>query len=210
MVARPLVNELRASIEEWAIEQRPDDGFTVAARRLTAFLSGILSWPMLVVQLIVNPLLSLVSIATLGIGIVPFIGLLWITNILTVGFSKLWIVSPISRPLIILPGSVIASLHSVYVPLLPYGGDWESRAEDMALPNVWPYSWHVQQLPNLRQETLKRWNTLKLQFASNEISAKELFDATYLDWQFLRRISPRIAEEVESDFEDMTSSTDQL
>jgi len=193
-------NQLREGIEDWATEQPPLDGFTTFASVANKIVGGILSWPTVIMMLVSTLVLGILSMLTFRIALLPFIGILWLLNIVTVGTSWLWLNVPISRILILLPGVIFAAVQSNYTALLPYFGDWDSRAEDLARAGVWPRSYLVQQLPQRRREALVEWEHLKEKFTQSGMTSEELISASLPVWNFLSLTAPDLAEIVQDEY----------
>lgn len=198
------VNKLREGIEEWASEQEPQGGLTSSAYVLSTVLAGILSIPTMILQIFTTLVLGLLDMITFGLALVPFIGVLWLLNILTVGTSWLWLNIPISRPFILIPGSIFAAVQASYTALLPYAGDWDSRAEDLATAQAWPRSIHVQQLPTHRHEAMVEWELLKERYSQGGMTDRELMIASSPLIYFLERTTPLFAERIKDEYGDMT------
>ena len=199
----PEANKLRQSIEDWAGEKEPQGGLTSLASVLNTIFSGILGWPTMILALVSTLVLGILSAVTFGIGLLPFVLVLWLLNIGTVGTSWLWINVPQSRLLILLPGVILAGVQSNYTGLLPYSGDWDSRSEDLARAYAWPHSYYIQQLPRYKHEALIEWESLKQKFENDEITNEHFTDEWENIWVFFRSTSPDLCQKVLDEYNEI-------
>ena len=205
MTTRADVKRLRQSIVEWAREQGPDDGFTSVAYGLNAVLSGTLGWPAMFVVPFSTAALGCLSVLSVGLLLFPFLGVLWVLNIAVVGTSWLWLNAPVTRMPVVLPGAVFAAIEGAFAAMLPYEGDWESRAVDLATAEAWPHSYHVQRLPVYQRDAVNEWYRLKKRFSDGELSAEQLRDASLPAWQLLHRTAPGMADAVLQEYNELVS-----
>jgi len=108
----------------------------------------------------------------------------------------LWLNIPISRPFILIPGSIFAAVQASYTALLPYAGDWDSRAEDLATAQAWPRSIHVQQLPTHRHEAMVEWELLKERYSQGGMTDRELMIANS---PLITKSGPTVTPEIRDD-----------
>lgn len=94
----------------------------------------------------------------LGIGVmITFSALLLLLSAIwfpllgiILGSSWLWLRAPISRPVLILPGVIVAVVSDVYVSLVPDMGEKYQKLLKLGICDSWPYSLIVFQL-NLKE-----------------------------------------------------------
>ena len=160
-------------------------------------------------MLVSTLVLGILSTITFGIALLPFLVVLWLLNIETVGTSWLWLNVPVSRVLIVIPGVMIAAVQSNYTALLPYSGDWDSRAEDLARAEAWPRSYLVQQLPTRRREALDEWELLKRYFVEGRMTDRELIHAALPAWNLLSLTAPDLAEIVQDEYSALVAESEE-
>lgn len=105
---------------------------------------GFVFFPLIPVQFVTTFVLGLLDVITFGIlGILlaavfwwPFFGFL-------LGTSLLWGKVGIARPVLLLPGVVVAEVAHAVVALMPAHGEWQARGLKLALCESWPHSHHV-------------------------------------------------------------------
>lgn len=205
MVTRSDINPLRESIGEWAKEQEPQDGFTSFAYGLSTVMGGILGWPSMLIVPISTLVLGMLSLVSFGLLLIPFLAVLWALNIVTVGTSWLWINVPASRAFVLIPGAVTAAIQENYTAMLPYEGDWESRADDLVRPEMWPRSLHVQNLPIYRSDALAHWRELKDSFNRGELSPDQLLRDAGDAWGLLDLTTIDLGDQIQQEYHDLTS-----
>jgi hypothetical protein len=103
-----------------------------------------------VVEMILFPLMFLapISIFTLGLAntayfgtVNLFLGIIWLLPLsLLSGLSWIWSKLPWSRPLLVIPGVIIAQLSSIYAACNPEFDDWESWDKKQLICRSWPRS----------------------------------------------------------------------
>lgn len=105
---------------------------------------GFVFFPLIPVQFVTTFILGLLDSITFGIlGILlaavfwwPFFGFL-------LGSSWLWGKVDITRPVLLLPGVVVAEVAHAIVALMPAHDEWQARGMKLALCESWPHSHHV-------------------------------------------------------------------
>ena len=205
MTTRKDINPLRESIGEWAKELDPQDRFTTFGYGLSTVLGGILGWPSMLIVPISTLILGALSLVSFGLILIPFLVVLWVLNIVTVGTSWLWINVPASRVFVLIPGVVSAAIQENYTAMLPYHGDWAARADDLARPESWPRSLHVQHLPRYRADALALWGELKDSYTRGEISATELIRDAREVWGMLDLTTVDLGDQIQQEYHDLTS-----
>ena len=138
------INDLRERIAV-AKANGPSDIFTKLARMLVKFTTSLL--------VILTPI-SMITTAVGGCLIVVTIGFLALPilfvwspfYILLAGTSWLWLRAWYLRPILIIPGVIIAFFADLYVMLMP---DFErgSKLTKLAICEEWPISWYLSHPP---------------------------------------------------------------
>jgi hypothetical protein len=135
--------EQRANIQlmeervAFARARGPSDIFTSTAKLLTTALTGILGIVLIPVELVTTALGGCLLALTFGLLAVlltviwlPLFGLLVLT-------SWLWIRVAVLRPLLLLPGVVVAVISYVFVALMP-DPERDAKHGKLALASGWP------------------------------------------------------------------------
>lgn len=89
--------------------------------------------------------------------------------------------------------------------MLPYDGDWEARADDLARPEMWPRSLHVQNLPVYRSEALTHWIELKDSYTRGESSPEQLLRDARDAWGLLDLTTVNLGDQIQQEYHDLTS-----
>lgn len=121
-----------------ARENAPKDALTRLAQRLTKFLCAInlVFIPVQIVTTLVGGCLVALTLGLFALVMnllwLPFLGVLLAT-------SWIWLRVPLARPVLLLPGPIIAWVCDLLVMLLP--DDRDSKRTKLALTAEWPLSW---------------------------------------------------------------------
>lgn len=139
-------NETIAGLIKQAQIIGPKDPLTVGAFASNLFLRIIL-FP---INVILVPLTTFILgiLVTLTFGLLLIIlSLVWLPLFgLILGSSWLWIKVPLTRPILFLPGVIIAVVSEFYVSLVPDMGEKYQKLLKLGLCDSWPYSFLVYQL----------------------------------------------------------------
>lgn len=116
----------------------------------------ILLFPILLISAVITPvstfLFGLLFSITFGLAAFVFSVILWWPILIVlVGTSWIWIHVPLSRPLLLLPGSVFSRVAEMVTGLMPDMGDWNARAAKGAICESWPLSLNVFRGPDLEE-----------------------------------------------------------
>ena len=137
---------------QWVRRNSPDDFATMLARYVivkVTLVMAYLLWPFdYVLRLIGKGLARLV----LGLLFLMILTAIWFPIWLTlVGTSRLWLSTTWTRPLLLLPGVVLAVLAHSYIMLIP---DPQKEPKYVNLVREWPLSWLIwKPPPNYYEET---------------------------------------------------------
>ena len=145
------INELKERIRA-AKENAPSDIFTKLAKILVKFTTSLL--------VNISPISNLTStvsgcliVLTIGFFALP-IAFFWLPFYYPLMWlSWLWLKAWYLRPLLLIPGVIIAFLGDLYVALTP---DFErgSRITKLAICEEWPLSWNIKNPP--KQSVVQR------------------------------------------------------
>jgi len=120
----------------------PQDPLTMAAYTANTILR-ILLFPKLLIIPIVTLALGLLVRISFGILLLP-LNVIWMAFFaMLLGTSWLWIRAWYLRPLLLVPGVLIAVLADVYVSFVPDMGKKYQKILKMTLCDSWPYSYLV-------------------------------------------------------------------
>ena len=113
---------------------------TLGAYIFTAIVTSLLTWVLLPIAPFTTTAGGIVGTITFGIGdaIISLVGAP--IRILLLGTSRLWIAVPLSRPLVLLPGIVLACMATIYVSLTPSYGDKTAKLLSLTVAGLWPLS----------------------------------------------------------------------
>ena len=121
-------------------ELRPRDRLTTTALALTK----VLIFPTIVLL----PVAAITTFVGRGLRYLFFGGydllflVLWLPFMgLLAGTSWLWLRMPITRPLLLIPGPILAVISHTFSMLLP--DKFDTKYGRSALADIWPLSWYV-------------------------------------------------------------------
>ena len=121
----------------------PTDWFTKATYRTRYVIGVVVSLPALLVIPVVTIPLSILVALSLGLLAIP-LSVLWGPMVgLLLGSSWLWLKAWYLRPLLVVPGIVVAIIARLYISFIPDMGDKFQKIIKMGLCNSWPYSFLV-------------------------------------------------------------------
>lgn len=122
-----------------AIALGPQDPLTKLAYILRTGL-GLATFPTIILIPPVTIIMAILVTCTFGLLLLP-LSALWLLFLgFLMGSSWLWIKIPVSRPLLIIPGVLLATLAGVYVSLVPDMGEKYQKVLKMGMADTWPYS----------------------------------------------------------------------
>jgi hypothetical protein len=80
-------------------------------------------------------------VASFGILLIP-ISLIWATFFFfpLVGLAWMWERVALLRPLLALPGALLAAVADLYACLMPSMGEWDSRLTKLFICRTWPFT----------------------------------------------------------------------
>lgn len=117
----------------------PKDIFTTTAMGLSVVLRLILAIPVTLMEIPLTFLGGCAISLTFGLLLIP-LTVLWLPQLgLLVGTSWLWLRVPILRPLLLLPGVLVAVIADTYVALMP-DPEKDSKYAKLTLATEWPLS----------------------------------------------------------------------
>lgn len=129
-----------------AHEIGPKGPLTASAHVLNSALNLVLFLPLLVLTPVCTFVLAILVSISFGTLLMlfsaiwlPFLGIL-------LGSSWLWVNIPILRPILLLPGVVIAVVTDAYVCLIPDMGEKYQKLVKLAICDNWPSSYIIWQL----------------------------------------------------------------
>ena len=129
----------------------PQDWFTRSALFANDVFT-IICFVLIPIQIVTTAASGCLFVLTAGLMILPLM-LIWLVfSRLLLGTSILWIKVPISRPLLILPGLLVAFLAHLFVQLVSNPDGPSDRAVKMLLCDAWPLTWLVLRPPVEWQE----------------------------------------------------------
>lgn len=145
-IASRLSNETVNSLVKEAQAIGPRDPLTISAH----MLNGILRFVLFLPSIILVPIFTFVlgALVTISFGTLlmlfsviwfPFLGIL-------LGSSWLWLKISILRPILLLPGAIIAVVTFFYVSLIPDMGEKYQKVLKLGICDSWPYSYLVWRL----------------------------------------------------------------
>ena len=125
------------------------DPFTIAMHVAVGFVTSVLAWVTLLMTPFTTAALGAAGTITLGITdvIIKLVGAP--IRFALLGTSRMWLLVPLSRPLIALPGIVLACVDSTYVGLTPSYCRFETftlyghrggKVLELTIPEIWPLS----------------------------------------------------------------------
>ena len=138
------INDLRERIAV-AKANGPSDIFTKLARMLVKFTTSLLAL-LTPISLITRAVGGCLIVVTIGFLALPILFVWSPFYILLAGTSWLWLRAWYLRPILIIPGVIIAFFADLYVMLMP---DFErgSKLTKLAICEEWPISWYLSHPP---------------------------------------------------------------
>ena len=131
-------NVVNAIVAE-ATASGPQDPLTKFAFILRSGM-GLLTFPTIILIPPVTIILAILVTITFGLLLLP-LSAIWLLFLgFLLGSSWLWIKIPVSRPFLIIPGVLLATLAGVYVSLVPDMGEKYQKVLKMGMADSWPYS----------------------------------------------------------------------
>ncbi len=128
-------------IEQQIVATGPKDPFTKLARILYKVIELLLLLPSLILIPISSITLGLLAVITFGLVLLP-LSLVWLPFLgFLIGTSWMWIKIPISRPILLLPGVIIAEIANLYVSLIPDMGEKHQKLVKLGLCDTWPLTY---------------------------------------------------------------------
>ena len=125
----------------FARANEPADFLTVLARMLLPAVTGVLTLALFPVDKIMRLVGRALTALILGLFVLIGIHGLWfIIWIPLMGTSWLWLRYPWTRPVLFLPGLLIATVGHIFLMLVP---DPQKNAKYMLMTREWPLSWHL-------------------------------------------------------------------
>ena len=121
----------------------PRDVFTKFGFKTTQILARVLAIPLFFLTPITSGTIHVLNACTLGIIVIPFT-LAWLVLFGgLLGSSWLWLKVPIFRPILLIPGIVIALIAYFYAHLMPVLGDLPGKWLKLGITSSWPYSYSM-------------------------------------------------------------------
>ena len=135
---------------DYARANSPNDFYTLLARlvvsRVTSVL-GLVLWPLDMVLRMFGRILTIFVIGLLLLLILT--GIWWPVWASLIYTSRLWITAPWSRPILLVPGMLLAIFAYLFLILVP---DHQKHPKYFALPREWPLTWHLWNPPEAYME----------------------------------------------------------
>ena len=129
-----------------AMEIGPRDPLSVGTFTFHQVLNFILLPANLLLVPPVTFILGLAVMITFSVLLMVF-SIVWFPLLgIILGSSWLWLKAPILRPILFLPGIIVALISNVYVSLIPDMGEKYQKLLKLAFCDSWPYSLLVFQL----------------------------------------------------------------
>ena len=124
----------------------PQDPLTKLAYLINTVFRMVFMLPLLIVTPISTFFLGILTGCTFGILLLPlsFVWLLFFGFLMST--SWLWIHVPILRPLLLIPGVIVAVVADIYCSLIPDMGEKFQKVLKMGFCDSWPYSYIVFQI----------------------------------------------------------------
>ena len=123
-----------------AHEIGPKDPLTVGAHILNVVLNLFLLLPSLILVPVCTFVLGILVNISFGTLLMLF-SVIWLPFFgIILGSSWLWLKIPILRPILLLPGVVIAVVVNFYVALIPDMAEKYQKLIKLAICDNWPYS----------------------------------------------------------------------
>jgi hypothetical protein len=134
--ANRIVNALTGRAQEMG----PRDPITLVAFAANAVLRFILMLPLFLLSLVTTTILGLLVTLSFGLLLYPLSAIWMLFFGLLLGSSWLWIRAWYLRPVLLLPGVLIAAIGFAYVSLVPDMGEKYQKALKLGLCDSWPFS----------------------------------------------------------------------
>lgn len=147
-MASALANAVVNSITRQARMLGPQDPLTLVAFALNGVLRFLLLLPVLILTPVSTLILGLVFRLPL-VGLIPLLALsiIWLPLMgLLLATSWLWVKIPILRPILLVPGVLLANVTFAYVSLVPDMGEKYQKVLKLGLCDSWPFSYLTFQL----------------------------------------------------------------
>ena len=129
--------EYRWMLNALAQSVRPSGSLTSVTMWLVDVTTGVLLFPLIVVSPLIRLVVALLGRATFGLFTIPLDFIWQLHSVLLVSTSILWIKHPILRPVLLIPGVVIATTGTAWVTLTTAIYP-TVRAYRLAACDVWP------------------------------------------------------------------------
>ena len=123
----------------------PKTKMTIAAVFLNSLIGLILAIPLAILVIPTTMILALLVHLSFGMLLLIF-SLVWLPVFaLLLGSSWLWLKIPLLRPILLVPGLVIARIGFIYTSLVPDMGEKHQKAIKLALCDQWPITYRLLQ-----------------------------------------------------------------
>lgn len=139
------VNDLAQRVS-WARRNAPRDVFTFIAVFGVRPVASLITFSLQPIDRLAR-LLGRLSIIFVGWGLILFffITVAWLPFLgLLAGSSWLWLRFPITRPLLLLPGSILSLTLTAFLMIVP---DPEKKPNYVDIAKHWPLTWYIWRPP---------------------------------------------------------------
>ena len=131
---------------EWVQKHSPNDVSTVTARYVINYVTlviGYILWPLDYVLRVIGHGLSRLALGLMFLLILTGIWFpIWLTLVMT---SRLWLRAAWTRPILLIPGIIVAIFAHIYIMLIP---DPQKGTQYINLIRVWPLSSQIWKPPD--------------------------------------------------------------
>jgi len=194
-------SEALASVDELVSAAQaigPRDSLTLLAYTSHSVVRALLIIPFIVLIPPVTFILGLLVSLSFGLLLIPF-SLLWILFFgLLLGSSWLWVNIPITRPILLPFGVVLATIADWYVSLIPDMGEKYQKVLKMAYCDSWPYSYLIFQVQRSQAMTATQGLEEDIVYASDVHVAEEVADRSGVGFSNDTRFCTSCGKEIQS------------